>query len=289
MILTLDGGTTNTRLYLFEGDRLIDSISRPIGSNRKDNEPLRRAVSDMITTMRRHGSIEAIVASGMVTSELGLYELPHLPAPAGVKELAAGAARVTLPFCDIPFVFIPGIKTNTDMMRGEETECMGLGLTGPCAVVLPGTHNKVILFDGEKITDLMTMLSGEMIAALKDHTILRQSLPERLPNEVNEEQLLAGAAMTKEYGLSAALFRVRSLSKLEHLPQEQLCNFYVGAILQNDAQAIRAFAGDRPVLVGGKEPLRRELCALIPEARPLAQAELAGARGALTIMKKDAC
>ncbi len=286
MILTLDGGTTNTRLYAFDGNRLIDSISSPVGSNRKDNDPLRGAVSDMVKAMRKHGQIEAIVASGMVTSELGLYELPHLPAPAGVKELADGAVRVVLPFCDIPFVFIPGVKTASDMMRGEETECMGLGLTEPCAVVLPGTHNKVIRFDGERITDFMTMLSGEMIAALKDHTILRQSLPERLPDMVDTEQLMAGAAMTREYGLSAALFRVRSLSKFEHVPQEQLCSFYVGAILQNDAQAIRAFAGDLPVLVGGKEPLRSELCALIPGAKPLEQAGQASAKGALKIYKQ---
>lgn len=218
------------------------------------------------------------------SSGLGAGYIKAVTAPLShIPVMAAGAVSVTLPFCDIPFLFIPGVKTDMDMMRGEETECMGLGLTEPCAVVLPGTHNKVILFDGRYITDFMTMMSGETIAAIKNHTILSQSLPCELPKTFDGQYLQEGAAMTRQYGLTSALFRVRSLAKFCQVTQEQLSSFYVGAVLQSDAQAVSAFAGDCPVYVGGKEPLQAELCLLIPNAKPLAQATMASAVGAKRI------
>ena len=53
---------------------------------------------------------------------------------------------------DIPFVFMRGVKTDDedidgfDMMRGEETELMGIKKKkyGECIYVLPGSHSKII-------------------------------------------------------------------------------------------------------------------------------------------------
>ena len=81
----------------------------------------------------RESDVIRILASGMITSEFGLYELPHLTAPAGIKELHDSMAEVSFPeISPIPFVFIRGIKVNSDklcdfdMMRGEETELVGI-------------------------------------------------------------------------------------------------------------------------------------------------------------------
>ena len=75
----------------------------------------------------------------MITSEFGLYNLPHITVPAGIKELYDAMKEVTIPeISEIPFVFIPGVKVTgeglhkTDMMRGEETELVGL-CNGCCA------------------------------------------------------------------------------------------------------------------------------------------------------------
>lgn len=36
------------------------------------------------------GQVDLVLASGMITSNVGLCEVPHLPAPAGLRDLAAG-------------------------------------------------------------------------------------------------------------------------------------------------------------------------------------------------------
>ena len=88
----------------------------------------------------------------MITSDGGLCEIPHIPAPAGLKELHNAIAVWHIPeICDIPFAFIPGVKAvsvaleNADFMRGEETEFMGLDIDiSGSLVLLPGSHSKCI-------------------------------------------------------------------------------------------------------------------------------------------------
>ena len=82
-------------------------------------------------------------------------------------------------------VIVPGVKTegetiaDADMMRGEETELIGLTehLESAAVYVLPGSHSKLIHVDGAgRIVDFSTMLTGEMIAALSQNTILKDAV-----------------------------------------------------------------------------------------------------------------
>ena len=275
MILCLDGGTTNTRIRLMDGTRTVDAEAVKIGSSERDNRALRDAVAQMIRTLLtrnglRQADIPAILAAGMVTSEFGLYELPHLLLPAGIDELARGAKRVEIPeITSIPFWFVPGVKgtdAEPDMMRGEETECVGLcaamGVREPAAVILPGTHNKVILFDGERMTAIASMMSGEMIAALSGHTLLRHSLPDPLPKAYDETALFAGADYCRQYGLTDAALRVRSIAKAGTRTPEWLSSYLVGAVLYCDIISIREKSHGYPLLIGGSDPLRSEVTLL---------------------------
>ena len=63
----------------------------------------------------------------------GLVNLPHITVPAGIDELHNSMEKVVLSeISNIPFCFIRGVKTecsnleDADMMRGEETEVMGI-------------------------------------------------------------------------------------------------------------------------------------------------------------------
>ena len=87
----------------------------------------------------------------MLTSELGLVQIPHISAPAGICELAQSVRMVNIPdICPLPFYLIPGIQTaketvtvdnydKYDVMRGEETETVAIlkqfGLSGPVLFV----------------------------------------------------------------------------------------------------------------------------------------------------------
>lgn len=274
-ILCLDGGTTNTRIYLTENGRIIDSVSSHVGSNKKNNTELRQCIREMITDiLGRNGLKEAdipfIMACGMVTSELGIYELPHILTPAGAKELREGIKEVSLTdITGIPVRFIPGIKENgpePNMMRGEETECAGLiyryGIDRPVVLILPGTHNKVITYDGRYITAIYSMMSGEMIAALSGHTILKNTLPETLPKEFDENALIEGAAECRKCGLTGAALRERSIGLTKTKSDIWLSSFLSGAVLYCDIEAIREKSEGKPLLIGGGFPLREEVAVL---------------------------
>ncbi len=281
MLLCLDGGTTNTRIRLMTDDKVTDTVQVKIGSSEKDNTALKCAVKEMISKILERNNLQekdicAVLTAGMITSEFGLFELPHITAPAGVKEFADSIKEVLLPeISTIPFWFIPGLKNNEpepNMMRGEETECIGLcaslNVHEPVAIILPGTHNKVILFDENKITACNSMMSGELIAALHGYTLLRHALPEKLPKEYDESALFAGADYCKMYGLTDAALRVRSIQKAGTRTQDWLASYLVGAVLYCDIIAISGKSQGCRLLIGGANPLRSEVASLCARYLP---------------------
>ena len=127
-----------------------------------------------------------VAISGMASSSVGWLELPYaslpwrldgadavwreLPAPAG-----AGPGHRT--------ILISGVRAASDVMRGEETEAVGvfqLPLAAPLGeraiVVLPGTHSKHLRILGNSIVDFQTYMTGELFEVLARHSLLRHSV-----------------------------------------------------------------------------------------------------------------
>ena len=165
--ITIDGGTTSTRVNLVKNEEILDTVRLNtgvrlcIGDRKKYTDAIKEAI-DGIMLRNKCTDIERILASGMITCEFGLCNLPHIEAPAGITELADSMYETTInEISDIPFVFMRGIKISgedideCDMMRGEETELMGIMQEkyGRCIYVLPGSHSKIIKTDEQgKIT-----------------------------------------------------------------------------------------------------------------------------------------
>lgn len=276
--LAIDGGTTNTRVTLTRGDEPLDTVRVPIGARASidDTAPLKTAIREAIDTLLcRHAlsvcDVHRILASGMITSEFGLCTLPHLPAPAGMAELHGAMHETAIPeISPIPFVFLRGVKydgdtpLDADMMRGEETELMGiLEKDAPAALyVLPGSHSKLIEVDGDgRIRAFRTMMTGEMIAALAQNTILRDAVDLRV-GECERESLCEGYRCAREAGINQALFRVRILKKRFSYSPEKTYSFFLGAILQAEIDAIIASPCHR-VTVGGKAQIKRATVMLL--------------------------
>src|SRR5262249_15271664 len=145
-----------------------------------------------------------IVAAGMLSSEVGLVALPHVPAPAGLDELARASAFVSLPEVDDrPILVVPGVRTpagdgphgrfEADVMRGEECETLGARAAllaagrlapGEEAVFLwPGSHTKLVAADAAgRIARSFTTLAGEILQAVAQHSLVSASLPATLPD-----------------------------------------------------------------------------------------------------------
>ena len=71
--------------------------------------------------------------------------------------------------------------TMRDVIRGEETQVFGalaaLGAEGG-RFLLPGTHSKWVVAEGEKIVSFSTYMTGEVYGAMRDHTILGRLMQE---------------------------------------------------------------------------------------------------------------
>lgn len=235
-ILTIDTGTTNTRVTvwqnvdaLFQATRQVGVRDAAITGNRKTLQQGVRETIDVALTKAGWSTndVDLVLASGMITSDVGLHEVRHLMAPAGLAELANGMAQTAIPeVCDRPIWFVPGVRNDVDniglhnveamdMMRGEEVETMGLverlGIAEPTVIMLPGSHSKFVYLDRQqRIRGCVTTLAGELLQVITHNTILADSLDSDFASEVDREMLLAGARSASSIGLGRACFMVRT-------------------------------------------------------------------------------
>jgi 2-dehydro-3-deoxygalactonokinase len=282
--IAVDQGTTNTRVWLIGGGEVRATRRVPIGVRQTAQErssaalhtALREAIAEVQADGIRQGWAErpvAVLAAGMITSPLGLIEVPHLPAPAGFRELAAGAVWRTFPdLTPLPFLLVPGVRSGSleslreeigsaDVMRGEETLCLGLLATGRLApggtLLNLGSHWKVIRIDREgRIASSHTSLAGELIHVVQTQTLLAGSVPAERPTRLDLDWLASGMREASRAGLARALFCVRLLEQRlpESTPEERLA-YLIGAVLGAELEALlgqgHLLTGQPVLLTGG--------------------------------------
>lgn len=274
--ISIDGGTTNTRVHLVCGEKVLASEKISIGA--KDciggSEPLKQTIIEKIENICLQNSIkteeiEAVIASGMITCEYGLFTLPHISAPAGLSELHSGIVKAEKILGELDCYFIPGVKMlgsdalSTDMMRGEEAEIMGIytpALSG-AAFVLPGSHSKHIYINEGRISNFKTMLTGEMISALAGGTILKGTV--RLDfKEFDTPALLSGYDAAEILGLNDALFKVRIMKNLFDKTELECYSFFLGAVMHSEVNSLKN-SGAKKAVIGGKGQLRESFATIL--------------------------
>ncbi len=301
--ITLDGGTTNTRTILWnkEGKECAHE-ERPVGirdvAAAGNKKILGTAVQECIEGLLHqqhitYEDITCILGAGMITSDLGLCLLPHLTAPVGPADLAAGMKKIVIPeICPLPFWFVPGIKntsvpidldnfTQMDIMRGEEVEMVALmeqlPLGQECIVVLPGSHSKFIPINKEqKILGCETAMTGEIYSLLVTNSILSGATDKIYANKdnYNKTMCLKGCATAEKLGLGRAAFSTRILKNFAGISNTEAANFLLGVVLSSDIKVLEentffTFAGKMPrIILTGKEPFRQGLYDILRTKHP---------------------
>lgn len=278
--ISIDGGTTNTRINLVKDKKITDTLKYGVGAGNsiEDKDVLRntikRGINEILQKNRMQKSeITRILASGMLTSELGICQLDHIKTPVGIKELHdAAAGKVLDDITDIPFVFMRGVKTDdnsldgTDMMRGEETELMGI-FDKPCEgciYVLPGSHSKIIKTDNEgRITDFTTTVTGEMIAALSQHTILKECVRLDIPS-FDEKFLKEGFDYCRRNGINKAAFKVRVLKNMFCRSDKEIYSFFIGTVLCGEILEIIKLNPSK-IVIGGKKQIKAAMFEILKQ------------------------
>lgn len=323
---TIDGGTTNTRAYIWQDDRIVGEAKRPVGVRNTamdgNNAALLRAVREALAEAAQCAGVlpqelDGVIAAGMLTSNLGIAEIPHIAAPVGLDDLARSIVFKCVPeIWDSPIAFVPGIRNIAekdltdetfplmDIMRGEETEAAGLwediaGTAGSILVVLPGSHHKYILVDDRKnILGCMTMLTGELLQALTKNTILADSMERRFADAFERDAFLHGVQSYGEMGLLHAAFMGRVLDLFGGRKGRACQNYLLGVLLADELCALKKHPwvkrmGDAPACFVAGQPVLQEAyrCMFEREEWPVRliadeKKEALSGRGAIALMRK---
>lgn len=278
-VICVDLGTTNTRVWLVNSQKMVLAhVRAQVGvrdSAREGNSnairrTLRSLIDEVLAACSEHRP-DRVIAAGMITSALGLLEIPHLRAPAGIAELAAATqAHTFADITELPIYLIPGVRcgpadatgdqiAQTDLMRGEETLCVGLiaqrQIETETTVLNLGSHWKAIQIgiDG-RILRSATSLAGELLHAAQTSTILASAMPEHRPSVLDPNWIDLGFRQQKESGLARTLFCVRLLQLRAAASADQLVAYMAGAFIASDMAGLIASGAIRrnsPVLVVG--------------------------------------
>ncbi|MDO7853274.1 2-dehydro-3-deoxygalactonokinase [Hymenobacter convexus] len=177
-----------------------------------------------------------VVISGMASSTIGMLEVPYKPLPfaADGSDLAV---KILAPTPDFKHavLLISGVKSDDDVMRGEEVQLVGCRFVRTAEAQLflhPGTHAKHVLVQNGQATTLKTYMTGEFFSLLSTKSILAASVEEsgKLEEGNNLKWFEKGVHDSQEANLlhNAFLVRTNDLFKKASKPENY---FYLSGLL----------------------------------------------------------
>jgi 2-dehydro-3-deoxygalactonokinase len=209
--------------------------------------------------------------SGMASSSIGWRELPYAEVP---FPLDATAARVEAlgPLgraCPHPVFLVSGLRTRRDVLRGEETQALGI-LAPPArrrylesaVLLLPGTHSKHLRVREGSIVEFSTFLTGELFDLLCRHSILRHSVTgesalqgarEAALDETSESVFRAGVRAGGSRPLLEALFSVRARQLLDGVSPADNALYLSGLLVGSELGSLLP-GGPPPAGPGPRRP-----------------------------------
>lgn len=203
-----------------------------------------------------------ILMAGMIGSRNGWREVPYVPCPASLDEIAAGMLLVAADSLPGRRIFIaPGLSQRAqasapEVMRGEETQLIGLfdelAGDGPHTVCLPGTHSKWATVGAGRITGFHTAMTGELYAVLKQHSLLGALMNHDAGDDTSAFELGLRTSLDAG-GLLNHLFSVRTRGLFGELSAAQLPSYLSGLLIGDEMNGL--LAGARHVHLIGSEAL----------------------------------
>ena len=154
-----------------------------------------------------------------------------------------------------------------DVMRGEETEIFGVADSGARLIVLPGSHSKWARVEGERVVAFKTFVTGELFAALRDHTVLgafARAAPAKAPGKAFALGVERGAAAAGngKSGLLGLMFGARTLPLMGKLDPDDSGEYLSGLLIGAEiGEGRRLYPGEEPHLAGAEALVRRYIAA----------------------------
>src|SRR5215470_2063222 len=205
-----------------------------------------------------------VLICGMAGAKQGWMEAPYLDAPADLETLVDGAVVPTMPDARILARILPGIcqrgNSQEDVMRGEETQLLGLATLWPGfrgVVCMPGTHSKWVQLTGRRGERFTTAMTGELVEVLRSHSVLRHSFagPIQGPHRDDGFQTGLTSGIEAPQKLSALLFKVRAGSLLSGRTPDWCAGFLSGLLIGAEIGALREWIAHSEIAIVGNAAL----------------------------------
>jgi 2-dehydro-3-deoxygalactonokinase len=282
-ILSCDWGTTNFRLRLINTQTTevlheVQSAEGITATHQLWNRSGQPREAFYLSVIQKHVdvlkqkvsfSIDSVpvVISGMASSSLGIRELPYAQLPFKPDGTTAITATITDPAFDHTIYLVSGLRSKTDVMRGEETQWLGLMQNEEYTAypdllfILPGTHSKHITTSGGQINGFNTFMTGEFFSLLVNGSVLKNSVEagHEMESEEDEASFIAGvkAAVAGGYGPAGNLlhtaFLVRTNELFGTLNRKQNAFFLSGLLIGCEIQTVKS---KKIILASGPALLR---------------------------------
>ena len=247
-----DWGTSNLRLALCDAEGQVLEVRK--GPGAAESRGKHAEVFDSLSAdwRRAHGELPTVLC-GMAGSTFGWLEVPYLPCPAELYELAENPARVR----DGVFI-VSGMRCSNplgapDVMRGEETQLLGARHLdasleeGNQLVCMPGTHTKWVSLHKGVVQEFLTAPTGEMFALLCEHSVLvRDQATPIVHQSADFERGLAESVRHPGVSLLHRLFQSRSLRIDKQLAPEGAGSWMSGLLIGSDVGGALALFSDIP-------------------------------------------
>ncbi len=283
LILSCDWGTSSFRLHLAEADSERILLSRSASSGTRSVfqqwtsdqgrsrvslflDVLRGEILEMSNQLDRSLEEIPVLISGMASSSIGMKELPyaHLPFPVSGETAIVDQwpASDAFPW---PVYLVSGLRSDLDVMRGEETQMIGLMEQigrGKAVCILPGTHSKHIYMANRTIVDFRTFMTGELFEITGQHSILSNSLkPRGESTGTDRSAFLHGVRRAKASHYFNALFSVRTNALFEVYDAFQNFEYHSGLHIGYELKSLFEETPDTVVFIcgGGSLSERYEL------------------------------
>ncbi len=253
-LIGLDWGSTHLRAYLFdEGGAVRDARALPHGIRQLPAGGFPEAFALAV----RDWPALPVLACGMVGSRNGWREVPYLDTPTSVERLARQLTRMDTPE-GRPLHLVPGLRDprRPDVMRGEETQIVGVLALQPgvTRLLLPGTHSKWVRLDDGAVSGFATVMTGELYALLRQHSMLGAALPEARYDEAAFRRGVAAARDSGPAGALSRLFSARALMLDGQLDPASVPDYLSGLLIGEELRMALAAgwvdAGDTLPMVG---------------------------------------
>ena len=206
-----------------------------------------------------------VLISGMASSSIGLEDLPYANLPFPLD----GSGAVTRVFrSDKEFpheiMLISGVKGTNDVMRGEETQLVGIAEMMQAhksaafegVIICPGTHSKHLYVKAGKIIHFKTFMTGELFDILGHHSILREAISWPSGDDLQPSAMMAfrtGVHAAGKNNLLQTLFSVRTNRLFDLMNHEENGYYLSGLLIGTEMADLSATPEEHCFLCSGKK------------------------------------